>query len=198
MRALTLLTLAALGRAATVPRSVADGIYGVSLDARGQEVHTRLPDRGNLTSPQDLSTYDRREERHNLGRTVDDLNTYCTCNVDLKVRDTDDAVIDLRFQLGPGGKKFDFMSVYSKRGNVVAFACKDPKFQWAQATGNDLGLVMHAIGARCGRYVESSANFKVKEGGTKSAITFGIMRLDSPDLDFCAKATASPKSTCVH
>ncbi|KAL3958827.1 hypothetical protein ACCO45_006989 [Purpureocillium lilacinum] len=182
MRALTLLTLAALGRAATVPRSVADGIYGVSLDARGQEVHTRLPDRGNLTSPQDLSTYDRREEKHNLGRTVDDLNTYCTSPI----------------PAGAGGKKFDFMSVYSKRGNVVAFACKDPKFQWAQATGNDLGLVMHAIGARCGRYVESSANFKVKEDGTKSAITFGIMRLDSPDLDFCAKATASPKSTCVH
>ncbi|UNI23524.1 hypothetical protein JDV02_009343 [Purpureocillium takamizusanense] len=190
--------MAALGSAAIVPRNTADGIYAVTLDARGQEVHTRLPDDAELPQDLNLSAYDKREETKNTPWKSEDLNTFCTCGNGADKHDTDAAVQDLQSQLGQG-KKFNYLSVYSKRGDVVAFACKEAKLEFAETSAKDVELIMAEVRSACGAYTPGSANFKVKRDGTNRALTYGFMKLADKDVEFCRMATASYKvPKCNH
>ncbi|KAJ6442959.1 conjugation with cellular fusion- protein [Purpureocillium lavendulum] len=188
MRNLVLLALVALGNAATVPRGMADGVYAVSL-INGREVHTRL------SGPVDPAVSDLSVTNEKRDDPKSPYNTYCGCRIQLDVGHTNSAISDIKTQLS-NGFKLTGQSVYSIRGDVVAFVCKNPKFQSATLSSGSFGVMIHMVGNACGRYIAGSANYKDQEEGSQTSCNYGIMKMDSKDTDFCGKALTSTLSTC--
>lgn len=116
---LLFLALTATTQAFTVPPNTPDGVYVVSIDDNGKEVHSKLADPSSSITPQGQPLSVRA--RPMIKRAI----TTCGDNQELNHGDTDAANADLDNQCGgaggvfvPGGHDW-----YSKRGGTVAFFC---------------------------------------------------------------------------
>ncbi|UNI23778.1 hypothetical protein JDV02_009578 [Purpureocillium takamizusanense] len=99
--------------------------------------------------------------------------------------DTDAAVADLTHQLGPD-RRFEYSSIYSIRGSVVAFACGLFKPAWASAAVTT--KVLAQLTTRCGPYVSGNGFPRGTEAeGNKNAAMIGYMTYHK-GLHFCEKA----------
>jgi hypothetical protein len=174
----------------TLPGDQADGVYLASLDARGKEVHT-------LTA--------RDTERRDAAPSLDSFSTelaardgklskrsgysYCGCGFTLDHGNTDDALADLRGQMGPGGKIIDAgQVVYSVRGSVVVFACNRNGNAGLKIWNYNVQDSASQITNDCGSYIAGST------GGTYS-YAIGYMRYTT-GLDICGNALTSPSNHC--
>lgn len=184
MRFFYLLTLlpAVLTSAFVIPEGTEDGVYAVYTDASGNEVHKRLSDGVSIEKPSKRSSLEARAEN---------WVTACGCGIELNHAYTDDAVQDLKNQVGPDGLNQKDKHYFSIRGDVVAFSClQDP---WWTVTGpNYLTGAFAEITKKCGWYIAGTTQREPE--GAEPAVA-GYMRW-SPGLDFCANAYLSPLTHC--
>lgn len=176
----------ALCGAYSIPRSVVDGIYGISRTELGYEIHTRLSDPtapafGAPSVADDIPDIHKRQIPH------DGMLTWCNCSTGMHPSETDAAVADLKQQLS-SGQRFDYLSVYAIRGSVVAFACGgtvDPDV-WASAS--TVGKTLAQVTKRCGRYVPGTGWLQpAKADGHRNPSYVGYMRWHK-GLDFCRES----------
>jgi hypothetical protein len=169
----------------TFPNNQADGVYHASIDARGNEIHrlvAPVTERGDTL----VSELNMRDD-HLSKRSVGD--TWCGCGFGVDHQNTDDAVADLKNQLGDDGQYLlGAQAYYSVRGSVVAFACNldadATLLVWTDIITQSAGQITSA----CGLYVAGTA------GGLYS-YAFGYMQY-SNGLDFCTNALGSPANHC--
>jgi hypothetical protein len=149
MKATTLISIAGLSFgpifAFTIPRGQPDGIFSVYIDANGTETHSRLA-YASTTIPSTFSTISKRS------RLAETYLANCWGR-DLDHDATDTANADLDQQCNSGVSVGRMMSIYAKRGGVVAFACnrRSAEPQRCFAQGRD--ICSQRITNKCGRYV---------------------------------------------
>ncbi|KAJ6442504.1 cupin 2 domain-containing protein [Purpureocillium lavendulum] len=190
MRAISLLlSFAILGSAAIVPRDATDGVYVVTMDAAGNEIHSRVSDP--ITAREEglsLDTEtDAREARSLLRR---EKSVDCNCYHDLDPKDTNAAVKDLKYQVG-SFKFFSYKSVYSIRGSVIAFACNMHSESYTSA--QLIPQMLEAVTQACGRYVVGAATTDETPGKHEAWVGY-MENIDG--VDFCYQRTTWTDSSC--
>jgi len=205
--------LAVLTTAATLAPDLPDGVYHTYTDERGLEFHTQLsqaikddniplrswthePHSPNSTaiSPAFNPMLSKRD-KSDCGDTGVGF-TWCGCSFPVNHNDCDQAVADLKNQVGPAGiVPAVGHAYYSIRGSVVAFECASTKTEVGksltiQGITNAAGWITN----KCGWYI--AGTFYPYSGGlTVEGYGVGYMQYTS-GLDFCANAIASSQWCC--
>ncbi|RBR20151.1 uncharacterized protein FIESC28_05430 [Fusarium coffeatum] len=79
-----------------VPKGTTDGFYKVHLNANGQEIHERVSSLADEATPAGVSIAKRALKEKREWR----WNTWCGCGIELNHDNCDDAVQDLKDQMG--------------------------------------------------------------------------------------------------
>lgn len=166
------LALAASTQAFEIPANTPDGVYVVSTDASGNEVHEKLadPSSGFTVPSQPLSVRKRAMMKRD--------KTTCGDGRELNHGDCDAANADLDVQCGGPGGVFvpGGLDWYSKRGNTVAFFCNFGGNN--RCDSNSRGRASAAITAVCGLY---------KPGWTGPDAGYLTYGYDHVDSRFCGR-----------
>ncbi|UNI22960.1 hypothetical protein JDV02_008803 [Purpureocillium takamizusanense] len=178
MRALSLLLgLAALGSAFVIPENMTDGVYEVIVDHAGNELHRRIGD-ADVVGPIRIRDTNRRKLESRAWK--DKLKTNCNCWHDLKHSDTDGAVDALVYQIGPM-RQFKGPSVFSIKGDVVAFAC-NPGTKKTYTSNWLIPRLLDEVTEKCGTYVSGAA--RQDNGGDYPVAYVGYME-SLPGYSLC-------------
>jgi len=215
MLVLALITgLAALGQALSFPRSqgsyrpniprdLADGVYTVSLDARGHEIHARVAGpsvastvaqlAAPLSNPDGATT--RRSEQN--GIASNSISTYCACDHHFDRVNGTQAIDDLAKQLG-NGTWFEQQAMYARNGDVGVFVYRGTGVKRAWASAGSLRAMIKIIAASCGEGVVSAARYDTFAEGQAGAVTGLINLQDNPQPNLggvksCPQPTAEAK-----
>lgn len=163
-----------------IPAGAVDGFYRAWVDTDGTEhqelVTEALPAGESKRSyPAVLSSVQKR-----------DNDIHCGCGRRLAGGDCDNAVTDLRGQLGSGASITGHTAYYAIRGDVVVFVC-NPSAYTATISGNDAANAFAHITRECGYYI----------AGTESHETnIGYMLKYENGGNFCGAAAASSAHHC--
>ncbi|UNI22577.1 hypothetical protein JDV02_008453 [Purpureocillium takamizusanense] len=187
-----------------VPRDLADGIYAMSLDARGKEVHARVvgtpPPPGVITSA--LSRFANPSVNGKKGgggggggdhqrRSAQNMtiSAYCACDNHIDRINATQAVDDLAKQLG-NGVWLEKQAMYAKNGDVVSFVYKGVNRTWA--SGATMRAMISIIGKACGDDVVGAARYDTFAEGQAGAVTGLMLLSDSP------QPTLGKIKSCPH
>ncbi|KAJ6443605.1 Indoleamine 2,3-dioxygenase [Purpureocillium lavendulum] len=198
MRAIAVLVALAAGAiAAVIPRDATEGVYVVSRDESGNEIHTRIAEP--ITSASEVrSILDGNGELYGrddwlANENTHEYKTWCGCGFTMSKGDTDAAVAALKAQAG-SGFTYPHLSIYSIRGNVVAFACKSDGVSKGWTSSSNIGNLVKKVTDNCGKYVPGSAHQEQSNDGSSTS-DIGYMRWYS-GLDFCGKARGAGTGSC--
>ncbi len=194
LSSLALLGISALCLAISLPDNITDGVFAVTTDDNGNEIHERIsgpivtldnaPPPHRVDGSRDVST---------ASRTVI-FHTWCGCGIGLDHGQCDAAVADLKNQLGRNAREWWTATAwYSIRGGVVAFAC-NPGSGRTWAADFLVGETLEAVTKKCGWYIAGTGLREVINSGDDEAL-IGYMR-HHPGLDFCKASTSSPVNHC--
>ncbi|KAJ6442108.1 mitochondrial 54S ribosomal protein YmL39 [Purpureocillium lavendulum] len=170
-----------------IPRGLADGVYSVSLDARGQEVHARLPQPFVPTprSPSPLASRQRdvvRRDSQN-GTTVVNVITACDCNAHFDLVNGTQAVADMERQLG-NGTWFETEAIYA---NV--------KRAWASASSFRANVEI--LAGACGRDIVSAIKYSTFADGQYGVLS-GFLTIGGAGPAPKLSKTSCPRSGTGH
>ncbi|KAJ6441032.1 DNA mismatch repair protein MSH2 [Purpureocillium lavendulum] len=193
----SLLGVAALGQAFIIPSNTHDGVYLVTRDAAGNDVHTEISGPSPYMYPRNstLPGDEHRSLSPRAGR-MPGRTRWCGCNFALNKGDRDDAVNKLKSQRGI--RQFSSQSVYSISGSVVAFVCKiNASHNWASLEDGPeaVDMVMDEIEKFCGRNVPGTVPVYGPDGEIVATI-IGVMQWYSGQ-NFCKAAKGSPRQNCT-
>ncbi|EEA19373.1 hypothetical protein TMatcc_009506 [Talaromyces marneffei ATCC 18224] len=227
-KVLILASLAGCILALTPPKGLSAGSYRAYIDDLGREVHelVALPNSEEL-SPDTVTkfvtdenalekliartenvTSDRQAlskryyNANDYGFGVGLLDIWCGCGFNLDHGECDDAVQDLKNQVGSYAEIPFNMAWYSIRGNTVAFACTRPQGQSIQDYGRPselnsdyLTISYAAITDFCGWYVAGTSLYTDlwEEGYNRPFV--GYMQYHDGE-DFCEDSTLSSVDHC--
>ncbi|KAJ6447065.1 Ras family protein [Purpureocillium lavendulum] len=198
MSPVLLLLLAVLGHAYTVPIKPKDGIYIVTRDTAGNDVHTEIsgPKQCVDASPSHHYNYSAPYPRAVLRREDGDKRvrtTWCGCKHHLDKKDFHAAGKNL-YQQVKQHPQLKTPSLYSISGSVVAFICKkDPKKGPPSIQLADIGYMATMVQNACGPFV--AGTFLKTYGIEDPPILVGYMQANK-GLDFCKEAMGSDEETC--
>jgi hypothetical protein len=180
-----------LASAFKVPKGTTDGFYKVHLNAKGQEIHERVSNFEAEATPAEVSIVKRslkeKRERH--------WETFCGCGIELNHDNCDDAVQDLKDQMGSTvWLVAPHTAFYSIRGDAVAFSCNNGDVGDALTSGDWVTEAAELVTRGCGWYIAGT--------GKCLFITFDLNTTDmgymiwSDGVDFCGNAEASSDWQC--
>jgi hypothetical protein len=194
MRSLLVLTFPLLfvsASAFSFTSKPADGVYAVSVDAEGNEVHQPLTEDMILRIAPEGANIINATASSGVSKRAD--NTWCGCGYGMDHGSCDAAVDDLKRQLGTGAYiTAPYQSFYSVRGSVVAFVCNfhyDTTFFYANA--DYFGQSAARITDSCGWYIAGSEGYQART----DIATLGYMNF-ATGTDFCGNALSSPAHSC--
>ncbi|KAH8812871.1 hypothetical protein F5884DRAFT_317843 [Xylogone sp. PMI_703] len=214
---LTTAVLAGLTAGLTLPSDLGDGSYRVYIDDRGLEVHERANETSDgvweivyASSPKAVNSaraVDTLEKRGGtdcgmtntgLGSQKGCFTTWCGCGFTLNHGDCDAAVADLKTQPEKYGSIGPYLSHYSIRGSVVAFACN------IRGGLNGIGSVdysdwmvtrvLQVVTDKCGWYIAGTGIYEDLFLDDEYP-EIGYMRY-SNGLDFCVAADSASAGSC--
>ncbi|UNI15411.1 hypothetical protein JDV02_001946 [Purpureocillium takamizusanense] len=193
-----LLTLVTGAIAAVIPTNTTDGVYVVTEDEFGNEIHKRISNP--IHSVSEARSLLAESEKQLYGRddwlaneNTPEYSKYCGCGFTLPTGDTDAAVADIKIQMG-SGKWFKNKAVYAIRGITVAFVCNRSDDRQAWASSGHITKLLARVSKACGSYVPGTCHQNQGNDGTTTA-NIGYMRWYS-GLDFCDKAQGSDQHGC--
>lgn len=163
-----------------------DGVYGVTIDERGHQVHTLISELDLAAVPMDATTRDMDVSKRQVAGNGE---FWCGCGNPLVPSNCDAAVSNLERQLPTNGDTRIYNNYYAINGPVVAFVCIIGKYA-ADLTGGEVSAYYGQITAKCGRYI--SGTFEHAQEGTYFV---GYMQY-TPGLNFCDDATHSTHHSC--
>ncbi|KAM0236636.1 hypothetical protein ACHAP5_009322 [Fusarium lateritium] len=179
-----------LAGAFKVPEGTTDGFYKVHLDAHRKEIHERVSSLKNEGTPADVSIAKRslKEKRERY------WSQWCGCGIELNHDNCDDAVQDLKDQMGSTvwfvGPRSAF---YSIRGDAVAFSCNTGHLD-ALTSADWVTESADVVTDHCGWYVAGTGrcDYVTFEANTTD-MGYMIWR---DGVDFCGNAEASSSWNC--
>ena len=132
----------------TIPQGQPDGVYAVSSDAKGVDVHTFLSAPVNSTEALSISATAAKFPRRGLAaRQTQEIGCQ---HYELNHVNTDEAVEALKRQCGPGAINSGY-NFYSISGSTVAYIC-NMGHTAVICESNGVGEVFGRITGVCGRY----------------------------------------------
>ncbi|KAH7385582.1 hypothetical protein DE146DRAFT_667605 [Phaeosphaeria sp. MPI-PUGE-AT-0046c] len=175
--------LAASIQAWVIPEGAANGVYAVTRDADGKDVHTRIDQAESALEERDA---DYKLERRFYGQI------FCGCGFTLNRGNTDSAVAKLKAQLGGGAGAVipAHQSFYSITNDVVAFVCSRNDGN-GRLPASVLTPELAAITSQCGLYIAGAREIGSRDG----AAIVGYQRYKNGD-NFCATSTSSSADHC--
>ena len=177
-----LLLLAATALSFTIPAGQKDGVYSVSIDASGSEVHTLLSLTGNSNMdfmPRDInsSTEHALEPRQHGG-----YKTFCG-GYPLNHVQTDAANQALDKQCGAGANVEKDKNFYSTSGCTVAYFCNFDDDHGDTCFADEREAITKSIFEQCGKYAAGWAivDFKTRKN------QYGVENLCGRGGNFCRR-----------
>ncbi|SPJ75684.1 uncharacterized protein FTOL_05415 [Fusarium torulosum] len=174
-----------------VPKGTTDGFYKVHLNAQGQEIHQRVSNFETEATPAEVSIVKRTriEKREPL------WSRWCGCGNELNHGNCDDAVQDLKDQMGSTvwviGPQAAF---YSIRGDAVAFSCNTRDDVDALTTADWVTMAAEVATYYCGWYIAGTGQWNWIDPNFNSTV-MGYM-IWGDGVDFCGNAEASSSLDC--
>jgi hypothetical protein len=180
------LTLLSATSAFVIPASQPDGLYQVRRYPTGHEIHESLDvplvHRTTTTSYPETKQLTKRGWGH----------THCGCGTQLTHNNTDAAVINLKSRLvGKAQWVNPDSSIYSIRGDVVAFVCNKDGNAPLKAWKNIVDQATKQVSEKCGNYVVGST-------GAPYEFSIGYMKYvnNKDGTNFCGDSLKPPKDSC--
>ncbi|KAK3386456.1 hypothetical protein B0H63DRAFT_508500 [Podospora didyma] len=182
---------------------VEGGLYKVSIDARGQQVHELLtPDLvsrdAGLAKASNALVLADREIPARFKSAAKELfarepRLYCGCGIVLDRSDCDAAVDNMKVQIrNHGGRVFVPIgqAYYAVRGGVVSFICtRRGNNAITGVSEGDFTNLLGVVTQNCGLYVAGT----YRHGDSNASEDVGYMNAGG---DFCGAAEASNKERC--
>jgi hypothetical protein len=179
-------TLLSTASAYAVPANQPDGLYQVRRSSSGHEIHESL----GVPLFRRTATTSFSETKHLTKRDLG--HTHCGCGSELSHKNTDDAVADLAAKLvGKAQWMKPSSSIYSIRGDVVAYVCNKDGNGALRAWKEILRDATKQISAKCGNYIVGGT-------GGPFAFSMGYMKYRNvkDGMDFCGDSLKPPKDAC--
>lgn len=173
-----------------VPKGTTDGFYKVHRHAQGQEIHERVSNFETEATPAEVSV----AKQSRIEKRESHWFTWCGCGIELNHGNCDDAVQDLKDQMGSTfwvvGPQTAF---YSIRGDAVAFSCNNADGD-ALTSADWMTQAAEVVTRSCGWYIAGTGQWAwITPGANSTDMGYMIWR---DGVDFCGDAQGSPDWKC--
>lgn len=201
------LSLIAIASAFKIPEGQPGGTYVAFYDGQGVETHMPVDEWKRSEHYKNTTSLEVRTESSSAAAIAKPkvhprqtcntcrYNVWCGCGFEVDHSTNDQAVADLKAQLGsghdvPGGTAFySYRDPDPNKAKTVAFACGGGK--GARVTANDVSSAAYAITQSCGWYIAGTMAGAYSDFGN---VYIGYMRYTHND--FCKDSTSAGTRWC--